>query len=178
MGLIFGDDEPILSADGDDVVFDNIVKRTISGSARATSHAIEKGATVQDNIQDEPNKIQLGFHLTETPLSLNPVASVFSKTIEERLELLKEWKAAGTLVSYSDEIGYYYDYAITAYSEDYKADEECMGSLTLSKVNIVEAQTEDFALPAAAKAAAQKGGRAASTAPAAAPVKSFARSIF
>lgn len=96
-----------LSDQINDVLFNSTMDIVKSQSAQITSHAVERGSDVQDHAKYDPETITMNVIITDDSLSVTDPTSFLAKSVQERLDQLRDWRDSKKLLifySYEEDI--------------------------------------------------------------------------
>jgi hypothetical protein len=138
-----------LSDGSNDVLLNSTLSIQRSQSAQITTHAVEKGSDVQDHIKYDPDSLTISAVITDDDLSVTDPTSFLNKTVQDRLDILEEWKIEKKLIIFYSYDTDFEDYAIESFAEE-RSNDYGNGrsiSLTLKKINIASSQTVEITTP-------------------------------
>jgi len=98
---IFGGRSQAFLSDGiRDFLFDSVIDFTINDSFNVTSHAVEEGIGITDNVDSNPQTVSISAILTDNDFDLLDPTEFFDATIEERFDVLDVWRTEATILTY------------------------------------------------------------------------------
>jgi hypothetical protein len=143
----FGKRTRAFLSDGiNDVLLNVVVSISKVNQIEVTSHAIQDGADVSDNINPKSDEFTIQVILTDDDWDLLSISGFINKTIDERLKILEAWKAVKQLVTYYGHSEDIEDVAMTNITQN-KSKETGSGlglSISLKKITVATAQTAEI----------------------------------
>jgi len=138
--------QAFLSDGTKDVLFNVTISTKESDTNKITTHAIEKGADVTDNVIESPKGFSFTAVLSDDDIKLLNPGSFFEDSIEDRLQTINDWLSDKTLLTY---YGHETDFESVVIESITRNKSGSFGSglgldISIKQLNIVESAVVDI----------------------------------